>query len=130
MRNIKLWKPVGLQSRNTGKIILQPPTKQLHINFINLSHFNTFIDLHIWNVVFFCTYMQFWLEFWWLAVNLQERQFQVDVFLHVKDTIHHISGSLGSWFMVHDTQFPSSLIFDLFFSFTLSRICLNIQKLK
>lgn len=56
-----------------------------------------------------------------------QRPFKVSAFLNVKDTIHHISGFLGLCFMVHDTKFPNSLIFELFY-FILPKICLNYRK--
>ena len=46
-----------------------------------------------------------------------QRPSKVNAFLNVNDTIHHISG-LDLCFMVHQTKFPKSVIFDLFsFSF-------------
>lgn len=46
MRNIKLWKAVRQQSKNTKKIDSQP-SKAISHNLHHFSPSNIFIDLHI-----------------------------------------------------------------------------------
>lgn len=103
MRNIKLWKAGGAQSKNTGEIDLQPQPRQSmswpqFLFFYSLCRFMClkWIFLHLYTVLG---------KILRISCVSRQRHSKANAFLNVKDAIHHISDLVcDSWFIRSNFQ--------------------------